>query len=116
MRALLFCLPRHRDESYSGDVLAHDPRLGPRDHHQVLLEAADGDDQPPADLELIDERLGDVHRGGSDEDPIEGRRLGPASVAIPRTDLDVGIAEGGKALLGLTGELLDDLDRINLAA
>ena len=55
-----------------------------------LVELApQGDHDPPAFLQLLDQRRRDLGRGAGDDDRVERRRLGPAGVAVADPGVDV---------------------------
>src|SRR5438445_12432650 len=58
-------------------------RVGAPDQHQALgVFLAQGQDQPPAEGEWLQERWRDVVRCGGDDDRVIGRGLGPALMAV----------------------------------
>ena len=74
-----------------------------------MLVAADGSDQPPAILELLQQRRRDLApRRRRDYDRVERARLGPAAITITMAHVHVGTIR--EALLCALGQGLDDLD------
>ena len=91
--------------------------LDARDAHELLHArvGADRDDQAAADLELLLQRLRNLRAAGGDDDRVVGRVLGPAARAVGVQHVHVVIAEIGKLLRRLGGQLADALDREDLA-
>ena len=101
---------RHEADRKQG--LVGDAGLGLVDLHERLRVAgfAQGDDHPPAWLQLIEQGLGDFRRGGGDDDAVERRLRRPADPAITDDRGDVGNAELGEAAVGSLLQLTPALD------
>src|SRR2546427_11814344 len=90
--SLLSCAG-HGDEGDGEECGVLKTRVGAPDQHQALgVLLAQGQDQPPAEGELIQERLRDVVRCGGDEDRVEGGGLRPARLTVPGPPLRVRVA------------------------
>ena len=77
--------------------------------HLVVVGTAQGDDQPPALRELLQQRLRRLVGGGRHEDAVEGRVVGPAVAAVRHVQLDVVVAEARQHGAGLLGQGRDAL-------
>ena len=73
-----------------------------------------GDDQSPARLELIDQRLWDVVGGGGHNDQIKGAFVGPTTIAIAVSDGDVVVSQILQTLACGERKRFDDLDTVDL--
>ena len=92
-------LPDQRHEPDVGQIFA--PVLGLRNAGDAneflhLWIASDRNDQPPADLELLLQRFGNLRPAGGDNDAVIGRVLGPSFRPIAVEDMNVVIAEIGE--------------------
>ena len=76
---------------------------------RLELVAADGDDEAPADAELLDQRRRHFGRRRGDGDGVVRRVLRPALIAVARRDGDVGDAEGVESLPRTPRERVHDL-------
>ena len=117
MRAQPALLADQRDEANVGDILAEIFIFrNPDDPDQFLgaLIGADRDHQPPADLQLLLERLRNLRSAGGDDDGIVGRMLRPALGAIAVQDVDIVVAEFGQRRRGLFRELAETFDRVDV--
>src|SRR5262245_20923719 len=77
---------------------------------QSRQQQADWGHHPTASLELVDQRGRDQVGRRRDYHLVERRVLGPAGIAVPDTDFDVGVALLFQALHCSLGEFIDDLD------
>ena len=85
--------------------------------HELLLPfRPDRHDQPPADGELLEQRLRNPQRRGSDQDAVEGRVRGPADVAVAVAEADVLDAEFLQPFLRALQQRLDALDRVDASS
>ena len=76
--------------------------------------AAERDHHPTAFFKLLDERAGHLGRGAGDDDGVERGSLGPASVTVANSGVDVRVAQ---LLVDLGGSLTEkcvDLDRVDI--
>ena len=73
-----------------------------------------GDHHPAAVLELIDQRLGNLLRGARDDDRVEGRRIGPALVAVADAGMDIRVTQFLVDLGRSFAERGVDLDGVNV--
>lgn len=76
--------------------------------------ASDRNDEPPAELELTLERLGDTVASRGDEDRVERRFVGQAQAAVAVDNGHIVIAERVDSLGGRPGERLVPFDREHL--
>jgi len=83
-------------------------RLGP--HLELLARASHRQHQPPAGLELIEERPRHVVRRRRDHDDVERALLGPATIAVADAQAHVVIAETVEAGARALGHRRYDLD------
>src|SRR5437660_753658 len=113
----LFCsLAGHGDEGDGEECGLLKTRLAAPDQHQALgVLLAKGQDQPPAEGELIQERLRDVVRCGGDEDRVVGGVLRPTLIAVAGPHLHVRVAQLLQLLSGLVCQRLHDLDGEHIA-
>jgi hypothetical protein len=79
----------------------------------VTVALPDRDDEDAAVGQLLEEHMRRLLRRGGHDDAIEGRLARQASVAIPRVDVHVRVAEAQQAQARLFGERRDRLDRVN---
>ena len=77
---------------------------------QGLVVAADRQNQPPSNGELIEERLRDVVGRGGHDDGVEGGFFRPASIAVTDARMDVAVAKFRQCLRSLCRQWLDDFD------
>src|SRR6202012_4212112 len=84
--------------------------------HLTALEGlADGNDHPPARLELLEELRGRIFGGASDDNNVEAvLDLGPAVIAVTHSGRDVVVPERLEDVGNRVAERLDDLDRIGV--
>ena len=102
---------RQLTEIYGTEVIA---LPGDQDEH-LLVAPADGDDQPAAVAELVEQGDRDVGGSRGHDDPVVGGVLGPAQAAVCALDIDIDVAQLGQALAGGVGQLGDRLDAVHLA-
>ena len=81
-------------------------------HH--LESAPDRHGHDAADLELIDQRLGNAFGRGRDHDLVEGRGVRPSGVAIAFARMDVRVPQPFQQRAGTRGQRGNDFDRVHL--
>ena len=84
-----------------------------QDDELLVVAEPDGEDDPSTELELLDERGGNLARRRGQKDRVERRLFGPAPIAVAGANRDVGVAELAKPRLRPLGERQDDLDRVD---
>ncbi len=96
----------------AGDVVAklHGSASSSSNPQHLLSRAADGDGDPSAFGELLQQRLGDVLRRGRDDDRVVRRVLGQALMAIPREHHDVAHPESPEHGPRAVRQLFEQLD------
>jgi hypothetical protein len=75
-----------------------------------FCSSAGGQHYPAARLELLEQVWRRGRRRCPDDDLVVGWMLPPAQRAVANADADIIVAQAAQTLLGLAGELLDDLD------
>ena len=78
--------------------------------HETL---ADRNHHTRAGPELVEQGRRDAAGGRGDDDPIEGRNLRDAVVAVAAMHRNVGVALLAQPLLGVVRKRRDDLDRVH---
>src|ERR1039457_6606916 len=102
----------HEEHRHHGLLFQITPALA--EQHQLLLPGrSDRDNDAPAVLELVDERLGHLLRRTRDDDRIERRSLAPALVAVAGARVDIGVAEPPQVRGSPLRQVGDDLNRID---
>ena len=109
-------LADQRHELDRAEFLALERILGGARHADQLLRAAraDGNHEPPADRELLEQRLRQFRAAGGDDDRVEGRMFRPAERAVVAADVYVRDAECCEALARQVGEFGMTLDRVDV--
>src|SRR5437867_1621324 len=82
----------HGNESYRYGRTTRYSGLVFLDENEILLAASHRYDHPPFQLELLDERLGNVLWRGSDDDRVKWSDLGPTEVPIACFSMDSPVA------------------------
>ena len=80
-----------------------------------MLIGADRDHQPPADLQLLLQRLRNLRSAGRHDDGIIGSMLRPSFGAVAVQHVNIVVAEFGKQRRGLVRELAETFDRVDMA-
>ena len=90
--------PRTKGTKRTGkSVSLRMPAGGALEDAELLVAAADGHDEAPAERELVERRLRHLRRRRGNDDAVEGRVLGEPAVAVAREHLDVRDAERPRA-------------------
>jgi hypothetical protein len=116
--ALAVAGPAERDEPDRAEVARRSTALGVlRDRQQGLLglRLADRDDEHPARLELLEERVGDVVGPAGDHHRVERGGVRPALIPVPRLRVDVLVAKRLEALLGCQAPACNDIAESKVA-
>src|SRR5208337_3065414 len=110
-------LTNERYKFHIREIFAIELRLAfPCDPDEFLSSRmlANGDDEPPADSELLFQRLRDYGRARRDKNGIERSKLGPAPCSIRALDMDICVAGFRQICGGAPRQLFDALDRVNI--
>src|SRR3989337_1840249 len=86
----------HGNEPYGDSATLDYAAPGSLDDHHILISGPYRNDHSSPHGELIHQRLRHFVRGRGDEDRVERRLLGPAEVAVTRSDVDVRVAQLGE--------------------
>ena len=109
------CLAGHRHEAHGQHRAPFDFSSPLFQQIEILGDAlADGNDHPPAFLELLHEWLRHMVGRAGHDDRVEGRMLRPALETVAGLDLHIFKPEPSQVRAGQQGEWLDDLDAENL--
>ena len=95
-------------------VLLKPVTLFAQQHQFLVPRGTDRNNHPATVFELLDERRRHLLRCTGDNNGVEWRSLRPAFVAVTGAHRHIGVTEPLEVGLSPPGQVLDDLDRIDL--